>query len=82
MIAVTQPPEGIELWGELRARGIEAFRADVAGLAPDLADRVPAALLLQLADVVRVRYILPRREDFEPCWLLGTRGRPPPTCWP
>jgi len=21
-----------------------------------------------LADVVRVRYILPRREDFEPCW--------------
>jgi enamine deaminase RidA (YjgF/YER057c/UK114 family) len=23
-----------------------------------------------LADVVRVRYILPRREDFEPCWPL------------
>jgi enamine deaminase RidA (YjgF/YER057c/UK114 family) len=22
----------------------------------------------QLADVVRVRYILPRLEDFEPCW--------------
>jgi enamine deaminase RidA (YjgF/YER057c/UK114 family) len=22
------------------------------------------------ADVVRVRYILPRREDFEPCWPL------------
>jgi len=21
-----------------------------------------------MADVVRVRYILPRREDFEPCW--------------
>jgi enamine deaminase RidA (YjgF/YER057c/UK114 family) len=21
-----------------------------------------------IADVVRVRYILPRREDFEPCW--------------
>jgi enamine deaminase RidA (YjgF/YER057c/UK114 family) len=30
-----------------------------------------------IADVVRVRYILPRREDFEPCWpvlkeYLGT----------
>lgn len=23
-----------------------------------------------MADVVRVRYILPRREDFEPCWPL------------
>ena len=23
-----------------------------------------------LADVVRVRYILPRREDFEPCWPI------------
>jgi enamine deaminase RidA (YjgF/YER057c/UK114 family) len=22
------------------------------------------------ADVVRVRYLLPRREDFEPCWPL------------
>ena len=22
----------------------------------------------QIEDVVRVRYILPRREDFEPCW--------------
>src|SRR5262245_57039110 len=21
-----------------------------------------------MADIVRVRYILPRREDFEPCW--------------
>lgn len=23
-----------------------------------------------MSDVVRVRYILPRREDFEPCWPL------------
>ena len=23
-----------------------------------------------MADIVRVRYILPRREDFEPCWPL------------
>ncbi len=22
----------------------------------------------RIADVVRVRYILPRQEDFEPCW--------------
>ena len=22
----------------------------------------------QVGDIVRVRYILPRREDFEPCW--------------
>ena len=29
-----------------------------------------------LSDVVRVRYILPRREDFEPCWpvLRGAFG--------
>ena len=32
------------------------------------------------ADVVRVRYILPRREDFEPCWplLAATFGGHPP----
>ncbi len=34
--------------------------------------RTIASVLAQadasLADVVRVRYILPRREDFEPCW--------------
>lgn len=31
-------------------------------------------------DVVRVRYILPRREDFEPCWplLRATFGAHPP----
>ena len=23
-----------------------------------------------MADIVRVRYILPRREDFEPCWPI------------
>jgi 2-iminobutanoate/2-iminopropanoate deaminase len=23
-----------------------------------------------IADIVRVRYILPKREDFEPCWLV------------
>ena len=27
-----------------------------------------------LADVVRVRYILPRREDFEPCWPVLRRS--------
>jgi enamine deaminase RidA (YjgF/YER057c/UK114 family) len=27
-----------------------------------------------LADVVRVRYILPRREDFEPCWPILRRA--------
>jgi enamine deaminase RidA (YjgF/YER057c/UK114 family) len=26
-----------------------------------------------MADVVRVRYILPRREDFEPCWPILKR---------
>jgi enamine deaminase RidA (YjgF/YER057c/UK114 family) len=26
-----------------------------------------------IADVVRVRYILPRREDFEPCWPVLKR---------
>lgn len=26
-----------------------------------------------LADVVRVRYLLPRREDFEPCWPVLRR---------
>ena len=32
------------------------------------------------ADVVRVRYILPRREDFEPCWplLAAAFGAHPP----
>jgi enamine deaminase RidA (YjgF/YER057c/UK114 family) len=32
------------------------------------------------ADVVRVRYILPRREDFEPCWplLSAAFGAHPP----
>ena len=27
-----------------------------------------------LSDVVRVRYILPRREDFQPCWPVLKRG--------
>jgi enamine deaminase RidA (YjgF/YER057c/UK114 family) len=32
------------------------------------------------ADVVRVRYLLPRREDFEPCWpvLRGSFGQTRP----
>ena len=32
------------------------------------------------ADVVRVRYVLPRREDFEPCWplLAAAFGQNPP----
>ena len=33
-----------------------------------------------MADVVRVRYILPDRTDFEPCWplLSAAFGRDPP----
>jgi hypothetical protein len=36
-------------------------------------DRIHAALAqagCTFADVVRVRYILPNRDDFEPCWPL------------
>ena len=49
---------------EQAMRNIEAALAEAGG---------------SMADVVRVRYILPRREDFEPCWpvlkayLGGTR---------
>jgi enamine deaminase RidA (YjgF/YER057c/UK114 family) len=38
----------------------------------DTGRNVKSATLAQaeasVADIVRVRYILPRREDFEPCW--------------
>jgi enamine deaminase RidA (YjgF/YER057c/UK114 family) len=49
-----------------------------------LALRIIGAALAEagatFADVVRVRYILPRREDFAPCWpqLAATFGAHPP----
>ncbi|HEX4704620.1 MAG TPA: RidA family protein [Pseudonocardiaceae bacterium] len=45
--------------------------ADVAGQAAQAMDNIQAALAeagCGLADVVRVRYLLPDRADFEPCW--------------
>ncbi|MGC4747478.1 hypothetical protein ACLQ28_17745 [Micromonospora sp. DT201] len=30
--------------------------------------RLPAALTARARDVIRVRYLLPDRADFEPCW--------------
>ncbi len=50
---------------------------------PDVADQADAALAtiaaaleeggFTMADVVRVRYLLPRVEDFEPCWPVLRR---------
>jgi enamine deaminase RidA (YjgF/YER057c/UK114 family) len=45
--------------------------ADVAAQAEQCLKNIEAALAqagAKLRDVVRVRYILPRREDFEKCW--------------
>ena len=44
---------------------------DVVGQCEQALRNVEAALGeagASLGDVIRVRYILPRREDFEPCW--------------
>ena len=44
---------------------------DVVAQAEQCVRNIEAALAeagASLADVVRVRYLLPRREDFEPCW--------------
>lgn len=44
---------------------------DVAGQCSKALDNVEAALAeagSSLADAVRVRYILPNRDDFSPCW--------------
>jgi enamine deaminase RidA (YjgF/YER057c/UK114 family) len=58
--------------------GTTGFDYATMSISPDVAEqcrqamRTIASVLAQadasLADVVRVRYILPRREDFEPCW--------------
>ena len=48
-----------------------AISDDVAAQAAQCIRNIEWALAeagASLADVVRVRYILPRREDFEPCW--------------
>jgi enamine deaminase RidA (YjgF/YER057c/UK114 family) len=49
----------------------EAISADVREQAARALDNIEAALGeagASLADVVRVRYLLPDRADFEPCW--------------
>jgi enamine deaminase RidA (YjgF/YER057c/UK114 family) len=48
-----------------------AISADVREQAAQALDNIEAALAeagAALADVVRVRYLLPDRDDFEPCW--------------
>jgi enamine deaminase RidA (YjgF/YER057c/UK114 family) len=58
---------------------------DQCALALRIIERVLREAGASLADVVRVRYILPRREDFEPCWplLQSAFGADPPaaTMW-
>ncbi len=47
--------------------------ADVREQAAQALDNIETALAdagAGLADVVRVRYLLPNREDFEPCWPI------------
>jgi enamine deaminase RidA (YjgF/YER057c/UK114 family) len=49
---------------------------DVVAQAEQCLRNVDAALAkagASMTDVVRVRYILPRREDFEPCWPVLRR---------
>lgn len=48
-------PEGVEEQCALALRIIEGALREAGA---------------SFADVVRVRYVLPRREDFEPCWPL------------
>lgn len=58
--------------------GTTGFDYDTMTISPDVRaqaeqalDNIEAALEqagAQLADVVRVRYLLPNRHDFEPCW--------------
>ena len=43
-------------------------------LALAIIERALAEAGASMADVVRVRYVLPRREDFEPCWPLLARA--------
>jgi enamine deaminase RidA (YjgF/YER057c/UK114 family) len=58
--------------------GTTGFDYETMTISPDVAEQcqhalrnVEAALLeagASMADIVRVRYMLPRREDFAPCW--------------
>ncbi len=52
-------PEGVVAQAEQALYNIEAALAEAA---------------CTTADVVRVRYLLPAREDFEPCWPLLRRA--------
>ncbi|MDF2978290.1 MAG: hypothetical protein K0S40_3018 [Actinomycetospora sp.] len=56
---------------ELRARGIEAFRADVAELAPDLADRVDALTSMDEVKHLDVRLDRLRRWHVDGLLCLG-----------
>jgi enamine deaminase RidA (YjgF/YER057c/UK114 family) len=50
--------------------------ADVVQQAEQCLRNIERALMqagARMGDVVRVRYILPRREDFEPCWPVLRR---------
>ncbi len=52
-------PDGVAAQCEQTIRNIEAALAEAGS---------------SFADVVRVRYILPEREDFEPCWPILRRA--------
>jgi 2-polyprenyl-6-methoxyphenol hydroxylase-like FAD-dependent oxidoreductase len=56
---------------EIRARGIEAFRADVADLAPDLADRVDALESMDDVRFLSVRLDRLRRWDVDGLLCIG-----------
>ncbi|MHC1559469.1 FAD-dependent oxidoreductase [Actinomycetospora sp. C-140] len=62
-------PKGSD--AELRARGIEAFRADVAALAPDLADRVDTLASMDDVKHLDVRLDRLRRWHVEGLLCLG-----------
>ncbi|HEV2636651.1 MAG TPA: RidA family protein [Actinocrinis sp.] len=63
--------------------GTTGFDYSTMTIAPDVADQaeqclrnIEAALAeagSSIAQVVRVRYLLPHREDFEPCWPVLRR---------
>jgi len=57
---------------DVQAQAAQAIRNLAAGLAEAGAN---------FSDVVRVRYLLPNRDDFEPCWpLLRATFGPAPPC--
>src|SRR2546430_16355459 len=61
----------------LRLRSDDDFRRVVVVAQCEQSMRNVASALAQagaaIADIVRVRYIVPRREDFEPCWPVLKR---------